>query len=418
MKEIHKNLFSDRNNTEPLPALVIGVDMSALHVIRSLGRRGIKVYAMGSNPRNYGAVSRYSRFVLCENLYEEEKVVSKLQEIARHVGEKMVLFCTADLHVLYVSRNRDILHQYFEFVLPDQDVIETLMNKQYFNDFAKRQGFCVPQTFFSKDSRNFEKIEPNITYPCVAKPLYRTEYICRHVPPTKKVIKAFSSKELRQELENWGLLDKSLIIQEWIPGGDQQVYFCLAYLDRQGKPLALLSGRKLRQYPSLTGVTSIAESIDHQELAKITSKILTSAGCRGLCSVEFKYNAADNTFRITEPTVGRVDLQEGISTSAGVDIPFLAYQDALGIPQSVRTDYKKGIKWINESFEFNFLLIKLRQNKYRLGDFFRPYHGQRSFALLAADDPVPFMYFLILVCKRALYYVGEAVSRLRIVAKH
>jgi D-aspartate ligase len=387
------------------PALVIGVDVSALNVIRSLGGHGIEVYTMGRDTSDYGAASRYAKFVLCDDLTDEKKVISKLLEISRNLGRKMVLFCTSDLHVLHVSRNREVLKPFFEFVLPAHEVIETLMDKKNFNDFANRHGFSVPQTFFSKNSTDFQKVASSLPYPCVIKPLYRTIFWSLCVPPEKKVMKADSPQDLRQKLSDLRALDIPLIFQEWIPGGDQQVYFCLAYIDRYSKPLALLAGRKLRQYPSLTGVTSLAESIGNQKLTETTLKILSTAGCIGLCSVEYKYDTSDNSFRITEPTVGRVDLQEGISTHAGLDIPFIAYQDAIGVPQSAQIGYKTGVKWINEPFEFNSFLTDIRQNGHGMGSFFRSYKGHRSFALLSVDDPSPFLHFLIWSGKRGFRYL-------------
>ena len=401
------------NTSAFVPALVMGDDVSALNVVRSLGRRGIDVYVMGSNASGYGAVSRYARFIFCEKLTEEDKVIPKLLEVSRQVGKKMVLICTSDLHVLFVSRNRKILRKSFEFVFPEHEVIERLMDKKKFYEFAKRRGFCLPKTFFSTNRSDLERIAQSIPYPCVVKPLYRTRYWSDHVPPNKKVIKASSPVHLKQELKDIGALDQPLILQEWIPGGDEEVYFCLAYLNRERKPLALFPGKKLRQYPSLTGVTSLAESIRHQELVEETLKLLNAAGCKGLCSVEFKYNSTDGSFRMTEPTVGRVDLQEGICTKAGLDIPFLAYQDALEFSKSVRTDYKTGIKWINEPFEFNAFLTQTKRSGAKVGDFFRPYQGRRSFALLAMDDPIPFLFFLKWIGKRGLHYLRNAASARR-----
>jgi D-aspartate ligase len=405
-----KTLISKQNSGSIIPALVMGDDVAALNVIRSLGRNGIDVYVMGNNPNNYGAVSRYARFVFCKNVSVEKQVISKLLEISRQAGKNMVLFSTSDLHVMFVSRNRELLKQYYKFVLPDHEVIEMLMNKKDFHNFAERHGFPLPRTFFSENRHHFEEVAPTIPYPCVAKALYHTRYWINHVPPNKKVIKAESLPHLRQELIDLAALNQPLIFQEWIPGSDEQIYFCLAYVNEQGKPLGLFAGRKLRQYPPLTGVTSLAESIRHQKVIEETLRVLNAAGCKGLCSLEFKHNPTDCSFRITEPTVGRVDLQEGISTQTGLDLIFMAYQDALGISQPFRADYQTGIKWINEPFEFNSFLAHFRKSNRKIGEFFRPYKGRLSFALLAADDPIPFLFFLKWAGKRQLRYFTKIIS--------
>ena len=411
MKTAHKDLLNECKSYVSFPALVIGTDISALNIIRSLGRRGVQVYAVGSHRSDYGAVSRYAKFVFCEDLNDEKRVISCLIEISRNTGKRMSLFCTSDLHVLYVSKNRELLRPFFEFVLPDHKVVEMLMDKKNFYNFARYHGFSIPKTFISKNHIDLEEIASTISYPCVVKPLYHTQSWNEFILHNKKVIKANSSSHLKQELEDLTAIAQPLILQEWISGGDEQVYFCLAYLNRQGEPLALFTGRKLRQYPSLTGNTSIAESIMHQKLTETTLNILNASGCKGLCSVEFKYNAEDCSFRITEPTVGRVDLQEGISIQAGLDIPFIAYRDAVGISQSAQTEYKTGIKWINEPLEFNAFMTQIRNGGCRVGEFFRLYQGQRSYALLSADDPIPFLYFLKWAGKRSLRYLRTLLSK-------
>jgi D-aspartate ligase len=385
----------------PLPALVIGTDVSALNVVRSLGRRGIPVYVMGSNPRDYGSSSRYARFVFCENLYDEKTILSCLQDVGRNFATRMILYCTSDLHVTYVSQNRKLLHAFFEFVFPEHEVIGTLIDKKNFNDFAVRHGFPVPQTFFSDRPDDLEKLAPTIPYPCVAKPLFRTRYWSEHVSPLMKVIKAASPGELLERLAQIKAFDKSLVLQEWIPAGDEEVYFCLAYVSKQGTPLAAVAGRKLRQFPPLTGVTSMAESITHQELSELALAVLRTAGCTGLCSVEFKRDATSNAFKITEPTVGRVDLQEGLATAAGADLPYLAYLDAIDERLPPQTEYRPGVKWINEPFELNSFAASRTGEGRNAGSFFQHYRGYRSYALLAPDDLLPFVRFLLSVTKRA-----------------
>lgn len=390
------------------PALVIGVDVSALNVVRGLGRKGIEVYVLGSNSRDYAAVSRFARFMFCSDLTNEFEFIASLRVASRKIGRKSVLICTSDLHVLYVSRNREVLSDDFIFVMPEHKVIEDLMDKKNLNDFACLHGFPVPMTYFSSNRKDLCEIAAKIPYPCVVKPLYRTVYWSQHVPPDKKVMKATSEKDLLNKLEEIGALDEQLILQEWIPGGDEEIYFCLAYIDRDGKPLALLPGRKLRQYPFLTGVTSMAESIVNSELAQLSFDILSTGGCVGLCSVEFKLDAAMGTFKMTEPTVGRVDLQEGVSISAGMNIPYIAYLDAVGMSPLPQTDYSPSVKWLNEPFEFNSYLAWNKSDG-SSGSFFKHYGGKRTYALLAKDDPMPFARFLVQAGKRSIRFMKRFI---------
>jgi len=387
-----------------VPAVVLGVDVSALAVARSLGRRGIPVFVVGVNGKDYASASRYARFVMCEDLNDEASVLRSLHSIGKKVNGKSALFSTADLHVLHISRSREELSRHFCFVLPGPDVIETLMDKKKFFHYASSSGFLVPETFYSDSREELERISEEACYPSVVKPLYRTAYWSRHVPPEKKVMKVATATELLDAVQSVGASGESLIVQEWIPGGDDDIYFCLSYLDRSGEPLALFTGRKLRVYPPLTGHTCLAESRRNLKLETVALKLLTQAGCRGLCSVEFKRSTADGLFRIIEPTVGRFDLQEGIGPHSGIDIPYIAYLDAIGEKQEFSNDYREGIIWVNEPFEFNSLLARQMNGAGSAPPFWH-YGGKRRFALLAGDDPGPFFQFLKVAGRRGARYL-------------
>ncbi|MFC1657037.1 hypothetical protein ACFL2P_00490 [Candidatus Moduliflexota bacterium] len=392
------------------PAVVLGTDVSALAVVRSLGRRGIPVFVVGVKGKDYASVSRYARFVKCEDLNREESVLEALYGIEREGDRKIALFATADLHVLHIVRNREGLSRNFCFVLPDVDVVETLMDKRRFSGLAASRGYAVPKTLYSNSLAEIENAAAEVHYPCVVKPLYRTAYWSRNVSPDKKVLWYSNAEELLEEIKSLGACSESLVIQEWIPGGDEDVCFCLACLDRDGKPIGLFSGRKLRQYPPLTGVTSLAVSLRDSELEAMALKVLTHAGCKGLCSVEFKFSSRDGSYRITEPTVGRVDLQEGASTNSGVDLPYIAYLDAIGVTPEFSKDFTEGIVWINEPFELNSLLQRKRMNGSPAAPFFKHYRGKRAYALFAKDDPGPFFQFVANTGRRGGRYLKKTIG--------
>ena len=121
-----------RNNSI---AVVIGLSINALNIIRSLGRKSIDVIAIHSNTSEYAARSRYCRVICCEKI-DGEILIEKLINIGRSLKQKKVLFCTSDLSVLTVSKYRSELEEYYHFVLPPNKTVEMLMNKKLFYEFA------------------------------------------------------------------------------------------------------------------------------------------------------------------------------------------------------------------------------------------------------------------------------------------
>ena len=51
--------------------------------------------------------------------------------------------------------------------------------------------------------------------------------------------------------------DPNLMLQEYIPGGDDSIWMFNGYFDANSDCLAGFTGRKLRQTPPYTGVTSL-----------------------------------------------------------------------------------------------------------------------------------------------------------------
>ena len=191
-------------------------------------------------------------------------------------------------------------------------------------------------------------------------------------------------------------------MQEWIEGTDKDVFYCLTYINSKHKPIAVFTGKKIRQYPVLTGSTSLAESKWTPHIAEESIRLLRTAGCIGICSVEFKYSKKDNIFLITEPTVGRTDTQEGSSINSGMDIPYVAYLDALGQDPEPLTYFREGIKWINEPEDYNSVLNHLKNGNITLKELVASYKGKRTYALKAKDDPLPFIAFLGEKLKRGI----------------
>ncbi|MER9775615.1 hypothetical protein [Mesorhizobium sp. M0220] len=124
-----------------------------------------------------------------------------------------------------------------------------------------------------------------------------------------------------------------VIVQEWIEGSNDSIYFCLCYL-RPGASVAF-TGRKGRSWPPQIGVTASCWAAPEvaEELEDLTIRFFRSIGLtNGFASMEFKRDQRDGSFRFVEPTVGRIDGQVEISALCGVNLCHIGYCDAAGQP--------------------------------------------------------------------------------------
>ena len=382
-----------KNKNSYPPAVVLGTNATALSIIRSLGKKGIRIIAVNTAFGDYGAKSRYCQTKLCKSLYGKS-LIEILIEIGKSLNEKAVLFCTSDSSVLTVSSHRKDLEDYYYFLLPSHHIIEILMKKNLFNDFAVTHQFLVPKTLFTRNEHEVKKASDEITYPCVIKPEYRDEYWTSMVSSTDKVLFAESKNEYLDYFNKFNISNRNLIIQEWIDGNDEDFFFCLTYINRGLEPLAIFTGKKIRQYPYLNGTISLGESLWIPSIADESIRLLKAAGCTGFCSVEFKQSKKNRNFYIIEPTVGRPDTQEGMSVSSGMDIPYLAYLDAFGENPKPLNHFKENIKWINEPLDFYSLQDYLKNRVGSIKKWITSYKGKRTYLLWDIDDPLPFINFV------------------------
>jgi predicted ATP-grasp superfamily ATP-dependent carboligase len=373
------------------PAVVVGLNDASLSIVRSLGRRGIHIIGLyDDHAQDHYIKSRYCSEKLKRPLYGEPLVNTLINDFSRSLGGPAVLFCTNDNSVLTVSKYENELRPFFQFVLPPYEITKDQISKREFHRFALEHSFLVPKTFFTNGDAEIEKVAEKISYPCIIKPEFRDRMWSDKVPV--KVLYVESKEIFMNLIKQYQIEETSLVIQEWIDGDDSEIYFCLAYINRHHKPLAVCVGRKLRQYPHLTGSTSIAETVWLPKVADESLRLLNTAGYVGFCSVEFKQSKKDGRFYITEPTIGRPDTQEGICISAGLDFPWIAYLDAISQDLSPLGRFEEGIKWINEPLEF-YCLQKYFRNGVTLKKFLSIYKGRRSYALWAPDDPIPALTF-------------------------
>ena len=84
-----------------------------------------------------------------------------------------------------------------------------------------------------------------------------------YVPGMQKAYRIESAAGLRQTVRHLATLDglrpKDLVLQEWVPGGDGDVVFCMQYYGSNGRPMVSFVGKKIRQWRPETGGTASAD---------------------------------------------------------------------------------------------------------------------------------------------------------------
>jgi predicted ATP-grasp superfamily ATP-dependent carboligase len=310
-------------------AVVVGSGLNALGVVRSLAPEGIAITLVDAAP---GGQAMHTRFAKKERYAAPNGRDGLIDHLLnRKVGsERSLLFLTQEASVAAVSAERGRLQDRYRFLLAPADLLAQLMDKSRFQTLAAQHDFPVPRSAILDDARAADRAAA-LTYPCILKPVAKSE-IWEH-----RYQKAYRFESFERLKEFCLALDAQappLIVQEWIEGTDSDVYFTLVYRDEAGHTRASFTGRKLRQWPPQVGGTAscIAAPEAEADLSDLTRRFFDAVGFVGMGSMEYKRDPRTNRFVMVEPTVGRSDYQQEVSTLNGINVVRAAYRSLAGLP--------------------------------------------------------------------------------------
>ncbi len=371
-------------------AIVIGLDsVQGLQAARILASHSVPVIAIAKDPRHYACRSRAVDALVIGDT-EGEGLIAALEQISRRLTRKAVLFPCEDNSVLVVSRYRDSLAEAFRFVLPAADVTEMLMDKMRFHQYARENGFAVPETFIIRNHSELAVAAQKLPFPGILKPPIKTPAWNRHT--TLKAFQVHTPEELMEIYEAFHALAPFLILQKWVEGDDSHHFTCNAYFDANSEPLVTFVSQKIRQWPPRTGQGCLGVECRNDWVLQETVRFFRSAGFRGLAYLDMKKDARTGQYYLIEPNIGRPTGRSATAEAGGVPLLYTMYCDALGLPLPPnRRQTYTGVKWIHLRRDLQAALHHWRQGELTPGEWRHSVRGKKTFALFSWRDPLPFL---------------------------
>jgi predicted ATP-grasp superfamily ATP-dependent carboligase len=314
---------------------------SALAIIRSLGRRGWRVIAADADPRSLGFRSHYAREKLCYPCPETtpRAFVSALLTAARNQRVDLILPVT-DAAILPLSAARVRFENVCQLVLPDAAALEVVTNKRKTLDLAERLGVPAPRTRVVHSVSEATEHAQALGWPVVLKPQASRLY-------NKQAVESFgvcyAECEARLAERMKGFEGRCpVLLQEYCSG----VGYGVELLTYEGRPLAALQHRRLREIPVSGGASAFRESVPlDPTLYRYAVQMLQALRWTGLAMVEFKVGAQGP--RLMEIN-GRVWGSLPLAVRSGMDFPARLVDLWLSGPPSPETPadtcYKIGVR--------------------------------------------------------------------------
>ncbi len=323
-------------------AVVMNVHITGLAVARSMGRSGIPVVGLDMER---GGLGQHSRHLAGLGLVPGPEVdggaalAEHLLALGPSFPARPVLMPTNDDWVLALARHRDALEPHYRFPFAAYDVVQRALSKSELYRACAALGIPAPRTWYL-DEVPAADLAAQVPYPCVLKPddsraFYRTF--------GAKVFVVHSPTEFRTRVDDAAGAGLTLVAQEWVgtePGGFTSV---ASYLSPGGTARGLFVGRKLEQWPPDFGTSCLADARWDVDLAAAGVAVLRQLGYHGISEIEFVQDAATGTHLLLDVNT-RPWKWIGLPIAAGVDLPLLAYRDAIGEPFDA-PEPRDGTRW-------------------------------------------------------------------------
>src|SRR5689334_6714571 len=152
----------DRHGLEAgVGALVLGGDVAALGIVRSLGRHNIRVWVVDGRP-----LVRLSRY--CSHHFsewpsaDERQQIDYLLQIGRQHGlDGWALFTTGDERSAMLARNRDLLSTRYRVAESDWESMRWGYDKRLTYQLASELGLSYPTTLYPKSRDDVRTLDCN-----------------------------------------------------------------------------------------------------------------------------------------------------------------------------------------------------------------------------------------------------------------
>jgi len=371
--------------TATTPAVVVpAFNATGLGIVRDLGREGVPVVAVDHYPTSIGLASRYSVPMLCHDpRYDEEGLLQDLERIGAALPQRAVLFPAFDDHVWAFSRHAERLEKYYILPFARWAAMQRLADKETQMKAAWAAGVDTPRTYFVHSPEDLAEAAREVPFPALFKPLRHQEMRRRF---GVKVVLAETAADLAAAYEKASSCG-GLMLQEVVPGDDQDFYTFGAYHDASSRPLGQFVSRKIRQHPRDFGESRIAESDWVPDVASTSLSLLDELAYHGVSGTEYKRDPRDGRLKLMEVNA-RHWLHHTLATAAGVNLSSVAYSDAVGKPY-VAPAQRDGVRWLDFERESRDTLGELRRGQIRPLEVLSGLRGVRVDAVYAFDDPAP-----------------------------
>jgi predicted ATP-grasp superfamily ATP-dependent carboligase len=396
-----------------MPVVVANCKLGALAIMRSLGEQGVSIYGVDADPRSPGMRSRYCKRSFLHGFDEDrpERFLEELLKVGKEVGRTSILIPTSDETAVFVTEYAEPLSRWFVFPRNAPSLMRQLISKKGMYELVARHGVPTPFTLFPECLQDVEASLHRVTFPLMLKGIYGNRLQARG---KKKMVVVHSEKELLEqykEMEEPGF--PNLMLQEYIPGGDDQIFMFNGYFNQASDCPIGLTGYKIRQFPIHVGCTSLGECRWNETVGKMTMQFMKAIHYRGILDIGYRFDPRDGQYKVLDinPRVGqafRLFVAEN-----DLDVVKALYLDLTGQKQPMIIP-REGRRWMIEDYDLISSHDYYQEGTLSFRAWFRSLKGVEEAAWFNWKDLSPFLMMAGGMFKQIRSWLGKTIARRKI----
>lgn len=397
------------------PVVILNMHYTGLGIARNLAPLGMPLHALSSDtgfPGNFSSLVKFQ--AAPDSLKEPAKLEAFLLDLAKKLGDKPVLFPTRDHDIHFINAHRASLRAAFRIPFAEPDIMERVLDKDKTFEFAERCGISRPLSLTVRNLAELDAAKARLRFPCIIKPLMASHWRkpgIWELVGKQKAVKIESWDELRRFYERIQGTEPTATVQEWIPGGEENLVVFGSYCRGKGEAVCWFTGRKRLQYPALYGTGVVVESYPTPAIEPISRQLLAAIEFQGVSEIEYKFDPRDGSYRLIEVNPRHWD-QHRLGTACGVNLSEAVYLDLLGEPPKPRVQKGPPAKWIAEYDMALYFIRCLAGRAGTMKDFFSLMSGRKVYAVMDRKDPQPGIRLVWSLVRGLLTLAKEGVAGL------
>jgi len=336
-------------------------------------------------------VARFSRAVSIFASWSSQLKNNGLPEYLVKSSEKYelggwVLFPSHDEQVRSVAQHRSLLAERYVLTTPSWETVRVFYDKRLTYKLAREVGVAIPR---SDVPGGLDRLaEMDVEFPVLLKPSITPRFLA---VTNRKAYRADNREELQCLYESIARVigPSEVIVQECLPEPSKNLYSFAGFF-RQGEPIVGLSAKRTRQFPRDFGRTStFVETVEIPELKELAAYLLRAVHYTGLAEIEFMWNVKRARFELLDVNT-RLWAWHSLAIASGLDLPYVAFADALGQNPSVGT-VRQGTKWVRFFTDVRAAAQPICSGKLGLREYITSLRGTIAFSIFSLRDPLPFI---------------------------